>query len=85
MADVAHHQHFAHQRLKWVLVRDHANLVGYRSFLGYIKIQGTINFSSLCHSRVEDFQSIFSFRNNKLESLSTHVKKSKVKHVPFKV
>ena len=53
-----------------------------RNFFGYITIQGTINFYSLCHGGVEDLQSIFSFRSNKCEILSPYVKKSKAKHLP---
>lgn len=85
MVRCTHHQHSASQRLEWVLVIGHANLVGSRKFFDYNTIQGTINFYTLCHSRVQDLQSIFSFRSSKSEISSPDVKESKVKHFPFKV
>ena len=77
MVHFTYRQHSACQRLKWVLVRDHANPVGSRNFLSYITIQVTMNFYSLSHRGVEDLQSIFSFRCNKCEILSPYVKKVK--------
>ena len=59
MLHLTHQQHSTSQRPKWVLVRGNANLVGSRNFLGYITIQSTDNFYSLCHSRLENLQSFF--------------------------
>ena len=53
MVHFTYRHNSACQRLKWVFVRGHANLVGSRNFLGYITMQGTINFYSLFHRGVE--------------------------------
>ena len=54
-----HHRHCSSQRLKWILVRDHVNLVGSRNVLGYITTQGNNNIYHLLHSRLKEIWSIF--------------------------
>ena len=76
MAHFTQHHHSALQRLKWVLVRGHANLAGSRKFLGCITRYR--QFLPLIHSggrRPSIY--FFSFGSNKYKTLRPYVKNKK--------